>query len=467
MCWKALKSGRKDTINSMKSIGPSDKQGVMFSGDLLEQLNPKNPLLILGKKIPWDFLERELTLHYAIDGRPAKPIRLMSGLLILKQMENLSDEHLIEQWVQNPYFQAFCGERFFQWQAPCVSSELTHFRKRIGEEGVEKIFEVSVKIHGEEVLEKEVLMDTTVQEKNITFPTDSKLLAKLVGWCWRVAQEYEIKWRRSYKREIKVVIKSINFSRGIKNAKKVGKARRRLRTIAGALFRELKRKLAPEIIKLKCIEEKLEIFGRILKQRKNDKNKIYSPHEPETLCIAKGKSHKKYEFGSKVSFTTGKAKGIILAAKNFDQNLYDGDTVEDTVNQMVRILGYKPELAIADKGYRGRKEVDGVKILTPENQGKKLSEAEKRQNRKRHKRRSAIEPVIGHLKADFRMARNFLKGTLGNSINALMAAAAFNFKKWMRQAALWFLFAICLAWVAVAGLYHHIPFRKNTLANTF
>ena len=421
----------------MKPRKTSEKQGRLLGGDLLEQLNPQNPLMLLGRKIPWDFLESELAPLYAEKGRPAKPIRLMCGLLILKQLENLSDEHLLEQWVQNPYFQAFCGERTFQWRSPCASSDLAHFRKRIGEEGVEKIFQVSVMLHGARALEKEVLIDTTVQEKNITFPTDSKLLAKIVSWCWRLAQEFEIQWRRSFRREMKQVIRTINFSRGIKNAKKVGKARRRLKTIAGVLFRELKRKLRPPVLELH--QEKLELFGRVLLQRKNDKKKIYSLHEPQTLCIAKGKSHKKYEFGSKVCFVTGKNKGVIVGAKNFDQNLYDGDTVEDTVKQMERILSYKPELGIADKGFRGRKEILGVKILTPANQGSKLSDSEKRGNRKRNKRRSAIEPVIGHLKSDFRMARNFLKGSLGDAINALMAAAAFNFKKWMRQGGFCFL----------------------------
>ena len=425
----------------MKAQSSNLDQSILLNGDLLEQINPKNPLMLLGQKIPWDFLEVELTPRYAECGRPAKPIRLMCGLLILKQLENLSDDHLMEQWVQNPYFQAFCGERSFQWKAPCASSDLAHFRKRIGEEGVEKIFQASVMLHGAAALEKEVLIDTTVQEKNITFPTDSKLLTKLVAWCWKVGKDYEIKWRRSFKREIKAVIRTINFSRGIKNAKKVGKARRRLKTISGVLFRELKRKVAPEVLQLEAVREKLEIFGRILNQRKNDKNKIYSPHEPQTMCIAKGKSHKKYEFGSKVCFTVGKNKGVIVGAKNFEQNLYDGDTVKDAVEQMVRILSYKPELAIADKGFRGRKEIDGVKIVTPINHGSKMTEAEKRQNKKRHKRRSAIEPVIGHLKSDFRMSRNFLKGALGNTINALMAAAAFNFRKWMRLGGVYWLVA--------------------------
>lgn len=433
----------------MKGLSVDLNQGCLLRDDLLEQLNPKNPLLLLANKIPWETLERDLEPLYADGGRPAKPVRLMCGLLILKQMENLSDDHLMEQWVQNPYFQAFCGERVFQWQPPCAASDLSHFRKRLGEPGAEKIFARSVLLHGEKVLEKEVLIDTTVQEKNITFPTDSKLQSKAIAWCWKIGGEYGIKWRRSYKREMKSLIRTINFCRGVKNAKKVGKARRRLKTIACALFRELKRKLPAAAFELETICEKLKIFGRILSQRKNDKNKIYSPHEPKTLCIAKGKSHKKYEFGSKVCFVTGKSQGVILGAKNFDKNLYDGDTVEETVKQVSRVLNYKPELGIADKGFRGRKEIEGVKILTPTNEGQRLSETEKIRNRKRHKRRSAIEPVIGHLKSDFRMARNFLKGSVGDAINALMAAAAFNFKKWMRRAGLCSFFVILRFLVAI------------------
>jgi len=163
----------------MKARKRHTNQGSLLGADLLEHLNPQNPLILLSQKIPWVFLENEPAPLYAEKGRPAKAIRLMCGLLILKQLENLGDEHLIEQWVQNPYFQAFCGEQTFQWRAPCASSDLPHFRKRIGEAGVEKIFQVSVLLHGAQALEKEVLIDTTVQEKNITFPTDSNCCPKL------------------------------------------------------------------------------------------------------------------------------------------------------------------------------------------------------------------------------------------------------------------------------------------------
>jgi IS5 family transposase len=442
----------------------SRQQNRLFKGDLLEQINPKDPLMLLSQAIPWEVLENEFSPLYAEIGRPAKEIRLMCGLLILKQLENLSDEGLLTSWVRNPYFQAFCGETTFQWRVPCVSSELSHFRRRIGEEGAEKIFGLSVKLHGSKALEEEVLFDTTVQEQNITFPTDSKLRAKVIGRCWKLAETHGIKLRRSYKREVKVLVRGINFTRGTKKNQIVNKYGRRLKTIAGALVRELKRKLPTQV--LKRHEEQFSLFERVVNQNRQDKNKIYSLHQPQVLCIAKGKAHKKYEFGSKVCLGVTKISGIFVAVKSFSKNLYDGDTLEDTIKQMVRVLNYKPELGICDRGFRGRKVVEGVKILTPENQGKRISEAERKMNKKRNIRRSAIEPLIGHMKNDFRMARNFLKHTLGDEINAIMAAAAFNFKKWMRTLGVYLrllILRLCtLFWALIPDSTGHKPIYTNT-----
>lgn len=219
----------------MISRSRAKPQSQLFKGDLLEQINPKDPLMQLSQAIPWEVLEQEFAPLYPDFGRPAKEIRLMCGLLILKQLENVSDEKLLTSWVRNPYFQAFCGETTFQWRAPCVSSDISHFRRRIGEAGAEKIFGLSVKLHGREAVETEVLFDTTVQEQNITFPTDSKLRAKVIGRCWKLAGEHGIKLRRSYKREVKVLVRGINFTRGVKKNQIVSKYARRLKTVAGAL----------------------------------------------------------------------------------------------------------------------------------------------------------------------------------------------------------------------------------------
>jgi IS5 family transposase len=449
----------------MKARSTSKHQRQLFNGDILEYINPKDPLLQLSKAIPWEVLEKEFSPLYSDIGRPAKEIRLMCGLLILKQLENLSDERLLTFWVRSPYFQAFCGETTFQWRAPCASSDISHFRRRIGEEGAEKIFGLSIKLHGEKALEKEVLFDTTVQEQNITFPTDSKLRAKVIVRCWKLAKEHGVKLRRSYKREVKVLVRGINFTRGVKKNQIVNKYGRRLKTVAGTLLRELMRKLPPSV--LKEHEEQFSRYERAVNQSRKDKNKVYSLHQPQVLCIAKGKAHKKYEFGSKVCLGVTKKSGIIVAAKSFDKNLYDGDTLEDTIKQMERVLNHKPDLGICDKGFRGRKTVEGVKILTPENQGKRISEAEKKKNRKRNLRRSAIEPVIGHMKNDFRMARNFLKHTLGDTINALMAAAAFNFKKWMRTVGAFFCFAIFRLWTLLWSLNNTPAYAHGHKIGTF
>lgn len=147
----------------------------MFETDLLLQLDSSDSLLRLSTVIPWHEFDKAFSVHYTEGiGAPSKPIRLMVGLLILKQLENLSDEAVVLQWKRNPYYQAFCGMQEFQRRLPCHSTEPVHFRKRIGPEGVERIFRMSVNLHGKAALEDAVHIDTTVQEKNITYPTVSQ-----------------------------------------------------------------------------------------------------------------------------------------------------------------------------------------------------------------------------------------------------------------------------------------------------
>ena len=421
------------------------KQGNLLYQDLLEQLNPKAPLLLLAKKIPWTTFEKEFAPLYADFGRPAKPIRLMVGLLLLKQLENLSDERVVEAWVQNPYYQAFCGMDHFQWQFPCDPSELVHFRKRIGESGVEKIFQASVLLHGGQALEREVVIDTTVQEKNITFPTDTKLRVKAMRRCWRLAAEENIRLRRSYRRELKKILRVIRFSKSARDKKKVTSAMRRVKTMSNALLRDVMRKL-PESSRA-VRQEELDRYRKVVNQERQDTNKIYSLHEPEVCCISKGKAHKKYEFGAKATIVMTKTNCIIVGAKGF-RNEYDGDTLKGVLAQVADIRGSAPEKAFCDRGFRGRKKVGGTAIVLPESPPLKTMEHFKRKARKNFGRRSAIEPVIGHLKSDFRLARNYLKGTIGDAINLLLAAAAFNCRKWMRAVAeglLFVLFMFCSA----------------------
>jgi IS5 family transposase len=388
----------------------------------------------LAKHIPWQRFEDEFSGRYSQAGRPAKPIRLMVGLMMLKQLENLSDERVVEAWVANPYFQAFCGETRFQWQFPCNPSDFVNFRKRIGEEGTRLIFEVSVALHGDDAKEVEVTIDTTVQEKNITFPTDVKLLTKIIKKCRKIAADEGIRLRRSFRRELPgLLLQRFKSNRIIK----------RIRTMAGVLIRELERKLPREA--LARHGDNLQLFRRVHGQKRTDKNKVYSLHEPDVLCIGKGKEHKKYEFGRKASLVVTKTTGIIVGALSFTENVYDGNTLPEVLEQTRQLTGTCPQVAICDRGYRGRTRVGDTEIVTPRRSKKSATPSQRRKARERFRRRAGIEPVIGHVKQDHRMARNFLKGVLGDAINLFMAAAAFNFRKWMRGLAhLFTLILLCL-----------------------
>ena len=406
----------------MKARPAKNDQGNFLYKDLIEQLNPRDPLLLLTKRIPWEHFEARFFGLYSDQGRPAKPIRLMVGLMILKQLENLSDERIIEAWVRNPYYQAFCGERHFQWKLPCDPTDLVYFRKRIGEEGARLIFEASVKVHGDEAKEIEVTVDTTVQEKNITFPTDVKLLTKVIKRCRAIADAEGITLRRSFRRELPGLLRQRFKSR---------KLIKRIRTMAGVLIRDLERKLPRESLARHA--NTLELFRRVQEQRRTDKNKVYSLHEPDVLCIGKGKEHKKYEFGRKASIVLTKTTGIIVGAMSFKENVFDGHTLPQVLEQAWQVTETCPAVAICDRGYRGIDQVGDTRILRPGRAKKSDTPYQRRKARQRFRRRAGIEPVIGHLKQDYRMARNYLKGAIGDVINLFMAAAAFNFRKWMRM----------------------------------
>ena len=415
----------------MKGLSPDQNQPSFLSPMLRDQLNPKHPLCMLSKKMPWDVLETELSHYYSERGQRAKPIRLMVSLLILKQLHNLSDDLVVARWVENPYYQFFSGETVFQWKFPIHPTDLVYFRKRIGKSGVEKILQVSIELHGKKAKEKEVLIDSTVQEKNITFPTDSKLYIKIIKHCVKIAEKEEVTLRQSYRLTVKKLMLDLRFMHHPKNRKKARAAVKKLKTIAGRLIRELRRKLTPSV--LVNYFEQLALFEKVLQQQKKDSNKIYSIHEPETYCISKGKEHKKYEFGAKASIVLTKNSGIIVGACSHDQNQYDGHTLPEVLKQTTRLVGREPKVAICDRGYRGTSFVGDTQIVIPKPPGKRSTAYQKQQARKRFRRRAGIEPVIGHLKSDYRMARNYLKGSIGDSLNVMLAAAAFNFNKLMKE----------------------------------
>jgi transposase, IS5 family len=394
-----------------------------------DQLNQRHPLYILANKINWQLFDDSFSSLFCADnGRPAKPIRLMVSLILLKHLRNVSDESIVEQWGENMYYQYFSGEVKFVCNPPCVPSELVMFRHRIGEKGIELIFKESIRVNDDETpIDKNnfvVSIDTTIQEKNITYPTDDKLYKKVIKKCWKIAINESVALRQSYTATIKKLSVIQRFKNNKNGRKAARKANKRIHTIAFILVRELKRKLDAE--RLEVHIGQLNFFTSLLQQKRTDKQKIYSIHEPHTKCFTKGKAHQKFEFGSKVSIAVSQDTGIIVAACNISENIHDSKTVAQTLEQCERLTKIQPKEAFVDRGYVGIKTYKECIVQIP-----KPDKNITKEKRKKHSNRAAIEPIIGHLKTSYRLCRNFYKGIFGDNINILLAAAAMNFKRVM------------------------------------
>lgn len=409
---------------------PSASNPNVSPAALAGQLNPAHQLMCLCASIDWTSFEASFgRVSKSSGGRPPLPTRLMVGLHYLKALYAESDESVVSKWVENPYWQYFCGETVFQHEFPCHPTSLVKWRKQIGAEGFEQllgqIIQTAMRISVLKPREIErVNVDTTVQEKAVAFPTDARLYHQARKTLVRAAKERGVSLRQSYVRVGKYAFFKQSRYRVARQLKRARKYTRKLRTYLGCVIRDIERKLPQLDEQMACL---LQRAKQIRQQQKSDSGKLYSMHAPEVECIAKGKVHKRYEFGCKVVLVTTSASNWIVGAAAVHGNPYDGATLSDVMAQTQQLTGAVPKQAAVDKGFRGQKyHPEGLQVLVAGT--RKFKGVLKRLV----KRRSAIEPVIGHLKQDHALKRNYLHGELGDRINALLAACGFNLRKLFR-----------------------------------
>lgn len=403
-------------------------------------INLDHELVKLAKVINWDGLAAEFTpLYCEGNGRPALSVRLMAGLQLLKHTFQLSDEQVVARWVENPYWQHFCGEEFFRHDFPIDPSQMTRWRKRIGEKGMEKLLQATIEAGKatrtitEKSLER-VIVDTTVQPKAIEHPTDARLARKVHAVMIRIAQAEGLRLRQTYRLLMPRAFRKHGGHAKAKQFKRAKRVLRSLRTMAGRVVRDVKRKLGPKA--LERHREMIERCEKILAQTRTSKGKTYSVHAPEVECIAKGKAHRPYEFGVKVSLAVTHREGFVVGIQSCPKNPYDGHTLAGQLDQVEQLTGKVPKQTFVDRGYKGHG-IDPARSRVLISGTRRLAYTLKRHLR----RRSAIEPEIGHMKSDGLLGRNFLKGAEGDAMNAILAGAGHNLRKILaRLRALLYLF---------------------------
>ena len=410
----------------------SQGQMELFGTRLEDLLNSSHPLCELAERIEWQRFETKFGVHFADHaGRPPLPTRLMVGLEYLKYMMNESDEAVVAKFVENPYWQYFCGLEHFTHRLPCYPTSLVKWRNRVGFKGCETMLAETIDVakRAELATEEslaEVFVDTTVQPKAISYPRDSRLLNTARRAVVRQAEKLGIKLKQSYVRLGQRAL--VSHARAMhKGEKKLAKRQlKKLRTYLGRVLRDFERKL---IERTAAVESLVGIANKILGQKQGSKHKIYSVHAPEVVCIAKGKARIKYEFGSKVSIATAVKGNWVVGVNSFPSAPFDGHTIPDVLTQIKSVTGAYPKAAYCDRGYQGSAgHIFSTHVYV---QGKSSSGASDAVKRKLVSR-AGIEPVIGHLKADHRLGRNFLLGSSGDQINAVMAGCAFNLRKLYR-----------------------------------
>ena len=428
-------------------------QNDLFKARLDQIIDLGHELVLLALAIDWAFLEASFGTAYSdVPGQPPLPVRLMAGLAILKSMSNLSDEELTVRWVENPYFQYFCGEEFFQHKAPFDRSSMTRWRQRMGEERLNALLQeslaVAVKTKAMRLSDlSQAIVDTTVQEKAVAFPTDAKLAHRARERLVRLAKRHRVRLRQSYARVGKfALIKHQRYAHA-RQFKRAKRSLRTLKTYLGRVMRDIERATAQRPALNAVFRRELYLAGRVLTQKRSDRgHKVYSLHAPEVECIGKGKAHKPYEFGVKVSVATtikhSRGGQFVLHAKALPGNPYDGHTLAAIIPAIEDIIGVTLTRILADAGYRGHNAPASHKMrVYTSGQKRGVTPAIK----KVMKRRAAVEPVIGHMKQEHRMGRNHLAHSGGDAINAVLAASGYNFRRilaWLRLLLAWIIYTL-------------------------
>ena len=419
-----------------------DRQDDLFRASLEAIINLRHPLVRLASEINWDFLAKRFSSACRVGpGQPPLPTRLVAGLFILKHMHNLSDEALCDRWVENPYFQYFCGEAVFRHELSFDRSSLTRWRQRLGEEQIAALLQESLSVaHRSGAIEtkdlERVVVDTTVQEKAIAHPTDARLIHRAIEKLVDLAKREGVKLRQSYLRLAKraaIMVGRYTHAHQFKRARRELKF---LRTRLGRVIRDIRRKIEGDPALEDRFGPLLDLALRVRHQEQRQRGpKVYSLHATEVECIGKGKARAPYEFGCKVSIVTPvtapKGGQFVLHAKALHGNPYDGHTLGPVIADLEKLTGAAVRRVHGDKGYRGHNYPDRFKVWIS-GQVRRVTQVIRREMR----RRAAVEPVIGHLKDDHRMRRNHLKGREGDRINAVLAAAGYNFSlllRWFRR----------------------------------
>lgn len=428
-------------------MAPKDKHPAtreLFLQPLSELINLQHSLVRLAELIDWQVFEAEWAGYFpSRTGRPASAPRLIAGLLYLQHTFACSDEMLIRTWVENPYWQYFCGETYFQHKPPIDPSSLTRWRQRIGKEGVERLLAETIaaahrgKVIKERSLDR-VIVDTTVMEKAVAYPTDSRLLERARQHLVRVSGILGIKLRQNYNREAPRLAAQVARYAHAKQYRRMNATLKSLRTLVGRVWRDIARKWDRTMPHNEQAERILGRVKRLLAQKPKDHNKLYSMHAPEVECIGKGKARQAYEFGVKVTVATTHREGLVVGMHSLPGNPYDGHTLPEAIAQVRALTGHQPKSVFVDRGYRGVS-VAGVAVWRS-GQKRGVTAAIKRAIH----RRSAIEPAIGHMKNEGKLRRNWLKGTLGDALHAVLCGAGHNLRLILRAIRLFCAWILCL-----------------------